>query len=211
MKIISRFKDFYDYVEHQQGGGDPLLPYLRDKVLPDEPMWKGATEMREGTYKSRSYGAGIWTPNDKTSDGITREFRGLFVAGRVYRLARHYIAKSGYYPNIVPEQLVKDWHITSEVFQNFEQGQKSEYAHTMAKELNAPVFLCDHNEAYGHCPKLGPLGMVNYMSAEQVYQEIAMFISNELRRVEQPATSVTDVQKAEAHGFDKRQSFRHRK
>jgi len=47
MKIISKYKDYYDYVAHQYGGGDEKIVYVRNGididngvVYIDEPSWK---------------------------------------------------------------------------------------------------------------------------------------------------------------------------
>lgn len=34
MKIKSNFKDYYDFVGHQYGGGDPMTTYVRDRIAP---------------------------------------------------------------------------------------------------------------------------------------------------------------------------------
>src|SRR5579859_3637473 len=39
MKIISGWKDYYDHVAHQFGGGDPKVRYERDFVIPDENLF----------------------------------------------------------------------------------------------------------------------------------------------------------------------------
>jgi hypothetical protein len=205
MKIQSRLKDYYDYVEHAYGGGDPLCMYVRDRVVP-----KKIEKNRLGTWETEPgftipYAMQEYVPNDirRKEDATVAEFKGLSVVGR------HYLIERRMTTECVPQE-VDPWHVTKREFRNFVQGQKSERLLNLSKLVNAPVFIFD-TQVEGRCPILADLGFGAFMDAHQLYQELAIFISNELHPFEDPEIPTTDVQKAEAHGFDKRQSFRHRK
>lgn len=250
MKIISRFKDYYDHVQHVNGGGDPKVIYHRDFVLPDHESG-GVRWERTGSL-NRGLAPAVPNSIQTLQDGkiVTHEFRALVVLGR-----RYIIERSGF-PGTVSNELVtilKDWHITKRplvvppfshlsafVFEHeevppgklswyqqrsvnrttewkkewkkyqVEQGVFAERFVMLSKELNAPVFVVDSVYVYGRTPKLGELGFVAYYSAEQLYQELAMFVGNTLQPVADPASPMTDIEKVVSHGFDKKKSFRHR-
>lgn len=78
-------------------------------------------------------------------------------------------------------------------------------------ELNSPIilirkdkdkFLCETNV------NLGEIGFSKVMNSFAIYQELDMFISNQLVNDNMPMTQMTDADKIQAHGFDKVTSFR---
>jgi len=212
MKIRSRFKDYYDYVEHVYGGGDPLCVYVRDRVVPKrveknaygtwetEPAFEIPRELRE------------YVPNDihHKADGTVTEFKGVSITGR------HYVIEQRKTSDLVAK-VIEHWHVSRRQFRNFVQGHKSERLLKLSKLVKAPVFVfagsaySGRQDVEGRCPILTDMGFGSVLDATQLYQELSVFISNELQPFEDPHISTSDVQKAEAHGFDKRQSFRHRK
>lgn len=220
MKIKSKFKDYYDYVEHAQGGGDPLCVYLRDYVRPDERSNGYHPESFEARFQIKADLPSI--PNKKELDGGGyARYGGLFVAGRFFIL-RQDLMPMQERPVYRPERVLKDWHIAGDTWEDFEQGTIKDRYKAACLEVGHPVFWFGRDlsnsswfryeaRIYGHTPKLGPLGMAQFLTAEQVYQEIAFYISNVLKPVEVASPPLSDVQKVESHGFDKRQSFRHRK
>lgn len=256
MKIISGWKDYYDHVAHQYGGGDPKVIYHRDYVFPDNvsPGGWSHEEVKEVN--------GCYTPSIPSSIHIIHagipevqrhEFRALIVMDQVFLLERHGDINeiSGEIGNVR-----KDWHITTrtildlphserfmvlrpgEAFTNsasrFQRNRMQEvidkpnYDHyrvkqgyktdTTARRLcefaGAPVFMLEGNRRsyiLGRTPKLSALGLPMYIDAQQLYQELAMFVGNVLHPVEQPSSPMQDVEKVVSHGFDKKVSFRHRK
>lgn len=96
----------------------------------------------------------------------------------------------------------------------FKQGSKAQEAKTLCKFVGAPVFMVNDNRmptVFGRTPKLSSLGMPAHMDPQQLYQELAMFVGNVLKPVEQPPSNMKDIEKVSSHGFDKKISFRHRK
>ncbi|MDN3040750.1 hypothetical protein P2L35_13700, partial [Enterococcus faecium] len=74
-------------------------------------------------------------------------------------------------------------------------------------------FEVQWKEIPARVPVLGELGFAAVIDATQMYQNIAYFLGllNEDRaRANMPPATQTDVDKAVSHGFDKKQSFRHR-
>jgi hypothetical protein len=96
----------------------------------------------------------------------------------------------------------------------FKQGSKYNGARDLCKFAGAPVFMLHGNRSpsiMGRTPKLSALGLAAHIDPQQLYQELAMFVGNVLHPVEQPPSSMKDIEKVASHGFDKKVSFRHRK
>ena len=125
-------------------------------------------------------------------------------------------------PRIVPEISIERtlWgkrHYVSgtEAHQDFQR---------IARYYRAPVFVintvssirgvyCTEDCIIQKVPVTQQLGLGSYLTAEQAYQEIAMWLGVLYHETmaDKPGAPQTDIQKAESHGFDKRVSFRHRK
>lgn len=246
MKIISRFKDYYDYIAHQYGGGDPKVIYKRDFVVPDEDRYG---LIHESTLRLETVMPSQPKNFKSVRDGksIYHEFECLVVMNRLFWIER--ISEC----NICGEAsslTIRDWHITQRPILNEKWGygifakltpeerarepntmrkqQEEEWEETrkwgasqgqtlsvctqICKAAKAPVLVLDaeYRRVRGRVPKLGELGLVQYYSAEQLYQELAMFISNELAPFVDPPSPMTNIEKVVSHGFDKKKSFRHR-
>jgi hypothetical protein len=253
MKIHSRFRDYYDHVAYQHGGGDPKVIYHRDYIVPDHPVLGG--QWNEGHQEiARHLAPRIPEDIDTIRDGkhVRHEFRALIVLGKRYYIERYGI-RGPFSTTLV--EVWKDWHITKrpilytpsgnfyamaqddeqllsdvvvsykqrrslEIRKEYErewekyavaQGEFSPRLVELSKTLNAPVFIVDrYFHVRGRTPKLGELGFAAYYSAEQLYQELAMFVGNILQPVADPQSPMTDIEKVVSHGFDKKKSFRHR-
>jgi hypothetical protein len=242
MIIQSKLKDYYDFVAHIYGGGDPKNTYIRDYVLPDKIHTDGAKEQ----VFERFYGheTELWLPGDyDRADGLSQRFTGIVVAGKVYVVTRGYkepqwvYADQGY-----TEEIAEPWKIATfgdlakprkdlymksnpEYFLKGNEPdtvicsrvEKKEAIH-LCKRLQAPVFRFDitnrgHVEVFGRCPLLKDFGIPAVLPPEQAYQEISMFRMSVINQSPDamPRTEMSNVQKVESHGFDKRISFRHRK
>ncbi len=94
------------------------------------------------------------------------------------------------------------------------QGTKFTSGRDLCLFAKAPVFVVSGNRSasiLGRTPKLSALGLPAFIGPEQLYQELAMFVGNVLKPVEQPPSNMQDIEKVVSHGFDKKISFRHRK
>lgn len=123
MKIISGWKDYYDHVAHQYGGGDPKVVYHRDYVLPD--VVSGGM-----SHESSKEVNGFHTPALPETmrlihDGIpeiqAHEFRALIVMSRIFILERYGDISeiSGQIWNVR-----KDWHVTSRTILDLPYGSR---------------------------------------------------------------------------------------
>lgn len=237
MKIRSRFKDYYDYVEHVYGGGDPKIPYNRDFiqdptfVLPaNEALPEGDTYLvLPSTFKADTLNISNGNVRDRwlKVGEVYEGYRGLSVAGKMYFLRQDYIGYQGDSNPTVVTKVTKPWYVVESMkfSTRWPPQEWTEYSGTLKEELikihqylKAPVFVFDTYSdgkiaVWQRVPALGALGLPALVPAEQVYQELAMFMGKMYTENPdmQPQHPRTDIEKVEAHGFDKKQSFRHRK
>ena len=98
-----------------------------------------------------------------------------------------------------------------------DQGEYVDSAWKLCKQLGAPVFVCATYprimEVNEFVPNLGIHKIAHYYPAEQIYQDIEYFLTNTMHENpdNSPPTKMVDSEKIVSHGFDIRQSFRHRK
>lgn len=237
MKIQSRHKDFYDYVAHIYGGGDPKNTYIRDIVIPDKVSLGGDKFEERATFREPAFE--LWVPGDyQLEDGASQQFFGISIAGKVYIVTRAHRAGTWSYDNTRYEGgYVEPWKIatygdlskkqTRAYRQSLPSGRDPDHvircgvlypqSVALSKRLKAPVFKFDSHHGYprvyGRYPLLSEYGIPSVLQPEQAYQEISMFLMSVVNEApdSMPRTEMSSVQKVESHGFDKRISFRHRK
>lgn len=219
MKIKSSFKDYYDYVAHMYGGGDPKIFYMREKI----------TDTRHAIQGRVNWCAHI-------PIGIPfSEFSWLVVNGAIYTLlsivdpvtgirrAPKFFTRENfedYVREVKPSRYYFNYYKSDNCWQ---QGVKSSAATLLSRRLNQPVFIVksfvvDYKnntstfEVDSKIPILCDYGFHKYFNPEQLYQEIAYYISNQMH--ESPDLVVhdnmSDTEKVVQHGFDLKSSFRHR-
>jgi len=64
----------------------------------------------------------------------------------------------------------------------------------------------------GTAPHVGNMGLASIYPAEQIYQDLNYFLTNKMQASPDvmPRSVQTDKEKISQHGFDLKQSFRHR-
>lgn len=214
MKIYSRFKDYYDYVEHLYGG-DPKLIYSRDTV----------------GFKSFSYYEDTHTyPRFYSlyNEIGTYEYAGLSICGKFYILYRkaysfdeYKIVEDGFSNIEYGKHLTRYFNNLSR--SNYKKGIYYQCLDNASRECGQPVFLfkLDRGTSSGIfsinidnlVPKLGEIGIGSLIKPVQIYQDIAYYISNVINHGVDihPPTQVQDKDRIVQHGFDLKQSFRHRR
>lgn len=223
MVIESKFKDYYDFVANQFGGGDPGVYYARGPVETAEVVVSRFPLVRPLNY---------------SHDGICShplEFNQLYlvVAGRLYLLSRPYTIDipidniSSYRLEYWPEPAVKPqvprtrrywwWHGRN----HYEFGIERPYLVDLCRKVGAPVFAIsdigvrsgeDVIKVCNQCPILQDVGMASAIPPFQMYQDIAYFVGNTMkeRPDNEPPVEISNQEKILKAGFDMKQSFRHR-
>lgn len=221
MKISSPFKDYYDYVSHQYGGGDPSILYLRNRLAPMQSLsgsyYPSTINVEQKNVRKLPYADNYVT------------FRWLAVCGKYYLLTR----------NITPHTVMLPWRILNErehsetwkcLTKRVWHRQKltpgtywvddfQEELVELSRKVNAPVFTFNSSRTSNditvdsEIPVLSKFDFHRYYSAEQLYQNLSYFMGNQIKESPDlaPKTNMTDKEKITQHGFDIKQSFRHRK
>lgn len=225
MKIKSRFKDYYDYVAHAYGGGDERVTYVREplkdeqlEILTDSRVDIDCPRLSE-TKAHVKYlvvnGLVYVLLATITEEGLTGPYK-LFTQENFKDLLPQLTVRYRWAPyNSDPK--------TPEYWTRF-FASESNTALALSKFIQQPVFLIN-SIGYDYklkknrividknIPVLSEYGIPHHIQPEQLYQDIAYFVSNKM--VSSPDLEVhdnmTDKEKIVQHGFDLKQSFRHRK
>lgn len=211
MKVISNFKDYYDYLQGVYGVDEKIV-YERacqrqkdktwEKISLFRPDWVFFPEM----YKHKVF------------------FMSLAVGGTVYCF--HYYNEEFYWGVDGAKEL---WFkVSSEAMKTWEDGHlyapgrkkywswdgdyitKMHLANTQLNhKLDCPVILvCNpkaRQQGYIKNVRLSDFGLPAVLPAEEAYLKISNFLTREKPVVD----NRTNVQKIVGHGFDKKSSFRH--
>ena len=224
MKIISKFKDYYDWVAQRYGGGDPLNIWLRqDTVKNVKGLGLFFTDLKIPYLGSVPTGWG-----KPTSDwGWDLVFCAL--NGMAYPLVRKWEMKDKYRMEKIeqPFRLLRendpfiDFYLSlgntnrltrKEQLNLWLEPKQSNALIRAHQDLKQPAFIIlGSKKASGRLPRLGELGFPALFSAEQAYQNISYFVGNYLRDSVDlnPPAAVSDRDRIVQHGFDLKRSFRH--
>lgn len=215
IRIISKFKDYYDYIAHVYGA-DPSIVYKRTKL-------ENCSYPLMGIQVLPDYIGGV--------QSAQYEFKWLSVAAKLYTLVRNrptYPYDDGYSTTVEPYMVLTKDHPT---YSNFNkrnyftkqsiaamQGVVNNEALALTKLVGTPVFSFTNSRRSNtvvdeNIPILGNIGLAAIYPADQLYQDLAYFICNTMNDSPDMAkpSVITDTEKICSHGFDLKQSFRHRK
>lgn len=226
MKIKSRFKDYYDFVQHIYGGGDEKVVYNRDRI---KPISDNGFETRIEYPTQKIPGCQFDIPNLRNKI----EFKWLVVCSKLYLLVGYkkeigftefHVLNEKSDPDIykwldacLKVRSYNPWNTRVRTIDDL-LGRHVDELTLVAKELKQPVFIINsvyHREIVidSRIPVLDDLGFGSIIKPELLYQELAYYISNVMS--DNPDTivpvQIEDKYKITQAGFDLKQSFRHRK
>jgi hypothetical protein len=239
MKIISRFKDYYDYVAKIYGGGDPKIVYLRDRIGEIQNIGSlTLVQDKDFIFDHNLNYETIWG-NNLFKKAYT--FKLLIVAGKAYILiAKNCDDKGLISPlNFVLFDITKHTDAIKEIWSGSTKVNIIQYINDLnlfertkllqiSRVVGHPVFIIskcvqgDYMSPYryktiitveGDCPILKNYNFSTLISPELLYQEIAYFVGNLMNNSPDinPPIEVSNDNRLIQHGFDIKQSFRHRK
>lgn len=222
MIIKSPFKDYYDFVAHQFGGGDPKVVYVRDRLKPLREM--GSLRIADPILVPHN---GLeYEDRLPYSREIGVHYEWLVVCGKRYLLKRESGPGKDGKARICKDFLVRKkvkyrWQEREHDFKPYSVGGGSKFFLELSQKIKQPVFkiLGDYylNRRQvaidSEIPILADTGIQSLVDPYQMYQDIAYFIGNTL--IENPDIAppvvVGEKDRIVAHGFDLKQSFRHRR
>jgi hypothetical protein len=223
MIIKSNTKDYYDHQAYVWGGGDPSIQYIRK---PLSPLTRGkySSDLRRDSITIYGSGVNRLIRNDEY------DVKYLAVVGKYYILFRKHRHILDPTPN-APYKLLTEfsnpdlyaWYNKNRENRHgikfVKSGEFSEELVVISRKLDAPVFSFETCGGYSEginidpeVPHLGELGMASIIGPEQMYQDISYFLGNIMKESPDmmPPTKMSDKEKIVGHGFDLKQSFRHR-
>ena len=196
MKIVSKYKDYYDYLIGIWGEDPKLILDRRDgnpKPLGEKydfEKYKSykitliiCGRMIEG-YRFQNkiyYGQDLIqfkTDENNKWDGIDYPYITIREDGRRY--------SKNYYYALEPI----DGYIN------------------INKKYNCPILIKHSNDTYSNFPKLEELNLGSFVGAEEIYIWIQEYLSKQLDESLEQVPFLTDIQKLENKGFNKTTSFR---
>ena len=215
MRIISKFKDYYDFIADINGGGDPKIVYVRNRA-----------ERQYCADKFDSYRLRV-IRDINLKDGYSA--KGLSIAGVFYVVIRSYTVDlpTGHY-EYTPWRIYQKgesrlldiltsgrrlWSTDSEV--KYAHGMPGADLLAISKFLKTPVFTFHPNgQVEKDVPILKDLGLPSVIPPDQMYQNLSYFVGNLMQNspdlTPTPNPGQTDKERALSHGFDAKISFRHR-
>jgi hypothetical protein len=227
MKIISNYKDYYDHVAYQYGV-DPLIVYKRQPFSHDADLHKYICDQLH--YISCYFPTRHIRPKD-----CEHQFKWLCINAKLYLLAADNIHAA--YKVVTPEiykqlmskgskfELGSSWsrrHYPYSSGYDYYIGNDRVYNELIevSCKLNTPVFEITETH-FGHyipetnkcrVPTLSELGVASVIPPEKMFQELSYFIGNIMKDTPdvKPPVVIDNDLRIEGHGFDLKQSFRHR-
>ena len=206
MRIISKYKDFYDHISYVYGVDDKIV-YVRDK---------NKVEIRARSFPGYNR---LSTLNNRLSRIDRRQEASIVVVvDKMFFVVKNIGTNEEYVLDEDDDLLREGW-----LFRD-SQPYSSEKILSMTKLVGAPVyrivrFWRDSDNSIvaviaEQTPRLSDIeGIVNKLGVEQTYQNISYALANQLRDSPDttPPVAIDDKYKIVAAGFDLKQSFRHRK
>lgn len=207
MKIISKYKDFYDHISYVYGVDDKIV-YIRDK---------NKVEIRARSFPGYNRLSAL---NNRLSRIDRRQEASIVVVvDKIFFVVKNIGTNEEYVLDADDDLLREGW-----LFRD-SQPYSSEEILSMTKLVGAPVYrIVRFDWRYSdnsivaviaeQTPRLSEIeGIVNKLGVEQTYQNISYALANQLRDSPDiiPPVAIDDKYKIVAAGFDLKQSFRHRK
>ena len=192
MKILSKYKDYYDYLIHKYGIDEKVVYDRRDGFVPkDAKSWRGIQPVKVAICGLLYTGLCDKDGNFYWGDDRLKVAEKKDIEWNFYKDKLFY--KSPY--NNLKEEYIDEFETETDV------NDKN----------NCPVVFVSGfwNQNHSNSPCLETLGFASFMDAEELYLKIYNWIS---KRNEPDTTDTRDDKtKIVNAGFDTKISFRHRK
>ena len=235
MIIKSPFKDYYDHVSYIYGGGDPNVVYVRkpltdavhssniSKTYPDLVVEFNIEELRKiptGPYRDcwKEYDSKWLVINGAYFLLVRKGYSGDFkvLSKKEFPDLWDYLEKRrrerSYYDAIIMKrQNNPEWFVNSPAPELIK----------LSRLIKEPVFVISNSsfnlpEGFirieSEIPTLKDYGIPSIFTPQQLYQDISYFVGNTIKESPDlaPPSTMDNAEKIVQHGFDLKQSFRHR-
>lgn len=197
MHILSKYKDYYDYLTGIYGE-DPLIVLDRTKwnSLPYKPYSSSIFHLFIGGYLIEGYWNGekfYWGENLKQFED-KRKYRSAY-------LGEHYSN-----PNVHKEDIIllddKNLRYPTCLIRPVLDNQ------LINEKEGCPILMKWNYDGYLHYPILSEFNLASFIPAEQMYRMIYDWLSLQRTKAEDRPDNRTNIEKIQTNGFDKQISFR---
>lgn len=197
MKIISKFKDYYDFLSGKYGV-DPKVVLDRRSATPQYKFYN-----LEKAKLFRLYICG------QLIEGI--HFEDKFYYGEDLGKIGKVIEKQPWGSLVNTSK--KRYRINADIayFQHYDRDVNAEIIKDKTevnKKENCPIIFAVNKDEYYYYPILSALKIQKHIPPETIYNWLVDWISDKNEEKENQEISMTDVLKLQAKGFDKKTSFR---
>lgn len=190
MILISKRRDYYDYLVHVYGKDEKKVFNRREDVTSDEIMY-------DNMIKWRNY-----------------NIYDLLIANRIYRVEQ---VKKGTWELHKFHTVNTDYRGERRHYRESQVSGLKDFEYYITRPLNlsvdSPIAIKGtYHKGWrleGYTPILSTFGIPSVLSAEELYSELDMFIGASM--TEKEIDNQNDKNKLIAKGFDDKISFRHRK
>lgn len=220
MRIISKFKDFYDFATPYRDSDVRSFyweRHTRQELVPLKSLPKDFSIDSRTPYHGQDYvGLPVFRTNNasRRTEGYEEEF--VVIADEVISVWRYRDASlSPLSFSTSPSFAHKKWHswrydedqttypkVISNTFAKFKEFQE-----TYKTPILHVAMISDYLQVTVN-PNLMDYGVQHKLNAQQTHQEIEMWFANQKFDREEPIPQ-TDKQKILTHGLDPKTSFRH--
>jgi hypothetical protein len=192
MKIISKYKDYYDYLSGVYGVDDKIVLDRRYSGTYEYPIFKFDTHMLSSHFNygltlhlcGISYGGVYLHKENKTF--WCQELEKIMDVKNHYRTNEKYV-------------IIKDGGLNSSYMNVYLGPRKTNFN----EKYNIPILLQVHDRIYPF-PQLDKIGFNRQMSPQEIYLKLSDWLSPK----DNIENNMTDKEKIQSHGFDLKSSFR---
>lgn len=235
MRIISKFRDYYDSIAHIYGGGDPKIVYVRGDIVEPHDIPGGCRwyddvhfELKSELTEGHIFGLHRSSWNiDRTGKWADYTGSYLCVAGRMFLLLSRLGEQGSVFYKAVPgaEQFVDEYlrdrgrTQTASIRHQFDGTKEFPELVHICQQVKAPVFQFNFGWSQngvksfrvgGEVPNLGKLRLAKQYPAQMIYQDLSYFMGNAINGSPDldPPVSIDDKCRLLQRGFDLKTSFR---
>lgn len=205
MKIISNYKDFYDYIQGKYGQDDKVILNRITEI--GKRDGKGNFTFKKQSFKlpDTQFDGRVYTFYFFGEEMIIlTEYKGkLYTEEELYNMWIWRDYWSGEM-RVIPENKRKKDR------KPFKPTEWSKSMIGINKTLNCPIVLCLGNNSphtYIKYPNLSLFKMGSYLDPESIYLNLYNWLTQE----PDPPKEITNKEKILSHGFDLKHSFRNTK
>ena len=221
MRIISKFKDYYDHQSHIYGQDEKVVFVRQNLAEANEYGYIPDLTFNVSQGFQCPYSGYMHKESHRNVDDW------LVVCGKAFPLVQ---VDKGSYPyawEVIHAEKHKDLVTPNRYRWDKDETymQEMDSLIELSRLVGTPIFIINGMRwvedkkirklaisVEGTAPLVGNMGLASIYPAEQIYQDLNYFITNKMQASPDvmPRSVQTDKEKISQHGFDLKQSFRHR-